>query len=434
MTYAICTIIKDERRYLEEWLQHNVNLGFTAIHLYEDEGSESHQDICEKFPKVYLHSFSEVTNPDKSRRDWKQMSLFAYFINKYKDLYDWCAFMDVDEFIRLEDGYTLERICQEFQDYKGIKMCQKTHGANGHITRPEGGLQENYPETTWGVNAKSMTKCFVNLKKSNYSWNTVHRLSGAVYTDFTNKIKENPTYDKIWYDHYYTKSWQDWIERFTKRGDVVPGNVQACWFFDYNKLNLEDVRGYEDLFTGINIGCGTNLLYCWINADINPCRGAVYMDATKPIPLNDASIKYVVCEHLLEHLTLQEGLNLLKEIKRILAPGGIARIALPTKDKLDAIYNSRNQEYVDFHFKQYAQDFPVKTAGVVINNFYRMWGHQTIYDVETLKELFKLAGFEKYKECGIDQSDYYELRNREKHKKQIGKFNWIETQVFELYG
>ena len=36
MKIAICAIIKDEQRYLEEWLQYHFKLGFDEIYLYED--------------------------------------------------------------------------------------------------------------------------------------------------------------------------------------------------------------------------------------------------------------------------------------------------------------------------------------------------------------------------------------------------------------
>ena len=176
-------------------------------------------------------------------------------------------------------------------------------------------------------------------------------------------------------------------------------------------------------------------LYRWLaEYRFIPRRGGVYMDATHELPFNDNSFRYVFCEHMFEHLTVAEGLELLKEVHRILQPDGIFRIALPTKDKLDEIYNDEvnNKEYIDFHFSHFDRESPIKNACIMLNNFYRMWGHKTIYDKQTLIELFKLGGFNKVTEYNVNESDDSVLTNIESHDKEIGKFNILETSVFEL--
>lgn len=200
-------------------------------------------------------------------------------------------------------------------------------------------------------------------------------------------------------------------------------------------IKITDLVGHENMFIGLNIGCGNNCIDGWLNTDLYTRRGGVvYMDATQKLPFNDNSFKYVFCEHMFEHLTVIEGLELLKEVHRILQPNGIFRIALPTKEKLDAIYNDEvnNKEYLDFHFSWFDKESPIKNACIMLNNFYRMWGHKTIYDKQTLNELFTLGGFNKITEYNVNESDDSVLTNIESHDKEIGKFNILETSVFEL--
>ena len=199
-------------------------------------------------------------------------------------------------------------------------------------------------------------------------------------------------------------------------------------------IKITDLVGHENMFIGLNLGCGNNCIDGWLNTDLYPVGGGVYMDATHELPFNDNSFRYVFCEHMFEHLTVAEGLELLKEVHRILQPDGIFRIALPTKDKLDEIYNDEvnNKEYIDFHFSHFDRESPIKNACIMLNNFYRMWGHKTIYDKQTLIELFKLGGFNKVTEYNVNESDDSVLTNIESHDKEIGKFNILETSVFEL--
>ena len=42
LNICICQIIRDEQRYLEEWINHYLNLGINKIILFEDVNSNSH--------------------------------------------------------------------------------------------------------------------------------------------------------------------------------------------------------------------------------------------------------------------------------------------------------------------------------------------------------------------------------------------------------
>ena len=59
MKTSICAIIKDEHLFLEEWIEWHLGLGFDAIHLFEDKGSKSHEEICAKYSNVYLRRYED---------------------------------------------------------------------------------------------------------------------------------------------------------------------------------------------------------------------------------------------------------------------------------------------------------------------------------------------------------------------------------------
>ena len=41
-------------------------------------------------------------------------------------------------------------------------------------------------------------------------------------------------FSSIWINHYFTKSWEDWIERFKVRGDLAHNRRKVEDFFEYN--------------------------------------------------------------------------------------------------------------------------------------------------------------------------------------------------------
>ena len=185
----------------------------------------------------------------------------------------------------------------------------------------------------------------------------------------------------------------------------------------------------------LQIGSGTNPLHDWLNTGVSvrECWTGVYMDAGKPFSLPDDTFYYVFAEHLFEHLTYSQALNLLKESYRVLKPGGVIRLATPDLQFLLGLYQEPekplHKEYIEYS----AKDGGIPATPVfVINRFHIAWGHKIIYDKDTLAELLKLMGFKDICWCEVSQSTHPALRNIEGHFKILpAEFNRLETMVVE---
>ncbi|MDE5560241.1 MAG: methyltransferase domain-containing protein [Bacteroidaceae bacterium] len=84
----------------------------------------------------------------------------------------------------------------------------------------------------------------------------------------------------------------------------------------------------------LQIGCGTNLLAGWLNTDINPVKGAMYLNAARKFPLCDNSLDCIFSEHQMEHLSYYDGKTMLEECFRTLKSGGTLRITMPSLEFL----------------------------------------------------------------------------------------------------
>lgn len=244
---AICAIIKDEHLFLEEWIEWHLGLGFEAIHLFEDKGSKSHEEICAKYSNVYLRRYEddeevrEILSCQGSAQ--RQTVLYDWFAKMYKDTYSWAAFIDIDEFVFFGDGYNLDRLCIEFEPYTAVLLNWRMMGASGHVNRPREGVVKSY--TKEAVMARPFdrnwyAKSFVNLSRYTGMANN-HRAVDAVNTHHTVDVF-SVFYDKAWLNHYFSKSWEDWCDRIFKRGDTQRGNRVLAQFFDTNEdmLHLRD--------------------------------------------------------------------------------------------------------------------------------------------------------------------------------------------------
>lgn len=240
--YSICVIVKNEQLFIREWVEHNFNIGFNTIYIYEDFGSESHKPQLHDYiseGKVVLTPISEIPEATVWRSTGKfiQFELFQYFLNKCKCgeiKTDWCAFIDVDEFIVFDEGWNLEKLCKEYEKYGGVMLCWLMYGANGHIKRPEGKVTEAYtshmPKDFKFEGQKWEHKSLVNISKSTGCIDN-HTFEGCVFTNKT-KVYNSSCYDRAHINHYYTKSWEDYCDRMENRGNM--GNNRRCYdaFFD----------------------------------------------------------------------------------------------------------------------------------------------------------------------------------------------------------
>ena len=248
MKTVICAIIKDEHLFLEEWIDWHLGLGFDAIHLFEDKGSKSHEEICEKYSNVYLRSYEDDGEVREILAEqgssYRQLVLYEWFGNSYKGKYDWVAFIDIDEFIVFHNGYTLDLFCDEFKEYPAVLINWRMIGASGHIKIPTGKVMDNYTveenflQQDSGYEYKSL--CYLpkwqGLKH-------LHLANGAVNTNHNQNIHEIQ-WDKAALNHYFTKSWEDWCDRIFNRGGTLNGHRTLAQFFELNP-DMEYLR--EDL-------------------------------------------------------------------------------------------------------------------------------------------------------------------------------------------
>jgi predicted SAM-dependent methyltransferase len=200
----------------------------------------------------------------------------------------------------------------------------------------------------------------------------------------------------------------------------------------YNDVVSEKIK--------LHLGCGKNMLPGWINTDFPPKKENVLeLDATKKFPFEDNSIDYVFSEHMIEHISFEDGFFMLSECARILKPGGKIRCSTPDLRFLIDLHQNPTKEINDRYIK-WAVDQCWKNQiylpGMVFNNFVRNWGHLFIYDKETMTHSLTAAGFVNIEQFSINDSKDVELKNLENEARRIKKgmspgFLQLESMTFE---
>lgn len=183
----------------------------------------------------------------------------------------------------------------------------------------------------------------------------------------------------------------------------------------------------------LHVGSGQNIMNNWLNCDIGPLsKDVIFTDVSKRFPFDDNFFDYIYSEHMIEHITFEEGLFMLKECFRILKPGGRIRITTPDLNTLIDIlknHESKYDDYIEWSFKY--NSLVGKNSDEVFNNFMHNWGHKFIYTKNFLKINMEKIGFKNFEFFKVLESKDENLKNLENTSRLPENFLQIESFTIE---
>jgi predicted SAM-dependent methyltransferase len=147
----------------------------------------------------------------------------------------------------------------------------------------------------------------------------------------------------------------------------------------------------------VNLGCGPHYCDGYCNADFfrfatvrrvlgRPVRAVDWeLDLRFPFKCPDRFYSGVFCEHVLEHLTPAESLRLLGELNRIVVPGGVVRVSVPSIEAALERYWSA----------------PPQSRAAEIAQLACKHGHRNVFDSASLCAYLEQAGFTDVRACSF---------------------------------
>ena len=164
----------------------------------------------------------------------------------------------------------------------------------------------------------------------------------------------------------------------------------------------------------LNWGCGGHTLPGWINSDQKEAPDIdLTCDIARGLPLETDSIDYAVSIHALPEVPLDRIVPVLAELRRVLKPGGVLRLALPDLLKGVAAYQRGDRDYF------LVPDEDAERLGAKLI-FQLIWyGYsRTLFVPEFIEEMLVRAGFSRVEHCAYRQTSgpfaqIVDLDNRE---------------------
>jgi len=135
--------------------------------------------------------------------------------------------------------------------------------------------------------------------------------------------------------------------------------------------------------TRVNLGAGNDIRDGWCNVDMRPGEGIDIVCDVSNLPFDGNSIEKIYASDVLEHIMYANVPKTLKEWYRVLVPGGVVTIKIPSLSTIATNYVRHMIDTKEFVRLVYGG----QEEGDIAN------AHKSGYDPQYLSLLMKKAGF-----------------------------------------
>lgn len=220
---SLCLIIRDENEYLEEWLRWHIGQGVEHFYIYDHD---SKQPVKEFIEELGVQISEKITIIEwKGKHADAQPDAYNNCLNRFRGESRWIGFIDADEHVRVNTGQTLPEFLRAYEEYAGVFANWITYSAGGQIKEKPGPLRKRFQkechEDWWLDKAGKviiqpyyMTDIVIHNGRAADGFYVVDAHGEKVYN--YSLTDSHPTVDLICVDHYYTKSYEEWIKKLRR--------------------------------------------------------------------------------------------------------------------------------------------------------------------------------------------------------------------------
>lgn len=241
---SVCAIVRDEAPYFREWFLFHLNQGvekFTIYHNSKGSGDD------EKTRKVLIETAIEF--PGKiTLQPWPQfpgqMAAYTHYLEIYGYQTDWCAFIDVDEFLHLR-GLPIDSTdtvasflnAAAFENVGGLAVHWLMFGSSGLKDRPDH-TASVINDFVWRI--KEVNPHVKSIVRPRFTVSVGNDPHHFLFKNGYGAVDENlrlmsqhyatPAYgsaEMIAINHYHTKSYAEYYTRKKKNNDAGSGRVYS---------------------------------------------------------------------------------------------------------------------------------------------------------------------------------------------------------------
>lgn len=235
MSAALVCVAKEEDRYLGEWIDYHLKLGFDRIFVYQNDWRYKGPVR----PEVTLEVFDGLI---------QQINTYNRFLDSYGSEYEWVAFMDVDEFLCLKRHANVTDFLKNYRDHVAINWV--LFGSSGLPDTGELGVLRRFVRRQVGVdkNIKSIVKVHPQLRMR------IHRpvdiLQGTHFENIAGVYNPDGDDSIAQVNHYFCKTRQEYKLKQDRGRADSPRKRFDTDFAEHDRNDIEDTIARDFLYVG----------------------------------------------------------------------------------------------------------------------------------------------------------------------------------------
>jgi FkbM family methyltransferase len=245
---AICLVVKNEAAAIQEWIAFHAIIGFGTFLILDDGSTDETVALATQAGKRLDVRVMPWTETERGR----QGQGYAKICARFRDEFDWIAFIDSDEFLLPVTGESLETMLARHEQTAGIAFPWRLFGTSGHRAKPAGLVIENFQycapaQFKPNQHVKSMVRPALVRGGVNphyfevdgsYALADGRPVEWGVAPGILNGYPPDITWQ---INHYFTRSLEHWTERM-RRGQM--GNFTRTMeeFHQYDENGVLDTR------------------------------------------------------------------------------------------------------------------------------------------------------------------------------------------------
>ena len=263
----IVMIVKNEMRYLREFVDYHLGLGFDQIVIGDNNDVDG-----ERYDDLLADLISEDKVKIINLRGLQGFQKKFYNVIKEHVKYEWAAFIDADEFITFSEtgkkifGNNIKNFLSSRSYVTAYKLNWRLYGDNGNVEYEDRPVVERFPEPLgekvtfhYKFPENYHVKSILHWSEPVHFTDNPHGVNECenYYTPAGAKVPGGPFCDLLEYSilyvrHYYTKSLQEWCENKLGRSyaDYLRSDSVDYYplkdYFIYNELTPEKEKWLEE--------------------------------------------------------------------------------------------------------------------------------------------------------------------------------------------
>tara|TARA_Y100001938_G_scaffold19058_2_gene23760 strand:- start:15270 stop:16184 length:915 start_codon:yes stop_codon:yes gene_type:complete len=272
---AACMIFRDEAHNLQEWVEYHMMIGVEHFFLYSHLSQDNYREVLQPYIKRRQVTLVEWNFPRRrfapggGRGPFPQVTAYDHALERLRGTAKWMMAIDSDEFLTKMSDLSITDFLKRHEGAAAVLLNWAMFGTNGHKTRPEGLVLENYTKRGHkSFDKNHHVKTIIDPTRIKYSldphqWQLGCNELGETYkvvdehgTPVTRETQTEPflnlsgTPEVSWkyfrINHYAMRSEEEFKWKISQRGRLSSGVRNDEWrdqhFKKQNRNDVEDTH------------------------------------------------------------------------------------------------------------------------------------------------------------------------------------------------